>query len=233
MLDKFVKPGSKVVFYKEPLQEYNLKVQKILSDFEVIIIDDNDDSSLQLDKNKYYTLDFYARSSVYKCSVYITSIYIEDKHKCYKVRLDSPLKKEDRRRYQRYPCHSLISYSVLQKSQVKDIMDNGLKETWQETVGTQWFKHASLEDIGGGGLRITSRQRLEKGEYLTCIMDFAEYSNKLKKELNFTLICEVVHMKKLYSERNLFDVRLKYIGITEQQRDEIIRFVFWLERQRI
>lgn len=33
--------------------------------------------------------------------------------------------------------------------------------------------------------------------------------------------------------KDIFDIRLKYVGITEQQREQIINFGFWLERQRI
>lgn len=233
MLDKFIKAGIKVAVHREPLPEYNLELQKVLSGSEAVITGSSSGSSPGLDKNKYYTLDFYARDGIYKCSAYITSIYNKKDRICYKIQTASPLRKEDRRRYQRYPCHALISYSVLQKEQALDIIKNNWGEAWPETAGIQWFKHASLEDIGGGGIRITSRQRLEKGTYLACTLDFAEYSSKIQDKPDFALICEVVHIKKLYSERNLFDVRLKYIGITEQQREKIIRFVFWLERQKI
>lgn len=231
MLDKVIKAGSKVVFYKEQFQECNLKLQKILSDLEAVVVNDNANSSCILEKNICYTLDFYAKDSIYKCMAYITSIYNEDKCKCYKIKINSPLKRQDRRRYQRYPCHTMVSYSVLPEAKALDIIANNWKETWKENSGIEWFKHASLEDIGGGGLRFTSRQRLEKGQYLACILDFAEYGNKLKDKPDFALMCQVVHTKKLYSERNLFDVRLKYIGITQQQHERIIRFIFWLERK--
>lgn len=234
MLDKFVKAKSKVVFHKDS-SEYSLKVQKVLSESEVIIIDESEkaSSSYMLNKGEYYVLDFYAKDGIYKCSAYIISVHTEDGCRCYTIQINSPLRKEDRRKYQRYPCRALISYSILPEARAKDIIDNGVGEIWKEIDGVQWVKHASLEDISGGGLRFTSRQRLKKGSHIACTLDFTEYNNKIKDKLGFALVCEVVHIEKLYDERNLFDIRLKYIGMTEQQREIIIRFVFWLERQRI
>ncbi len=234
MLDKFVKAKSKVVFHKGSL-EYTLKVQKVLSESEVAIIDESEKakSSYILNKGECYILDFYVKDGIYKCSAYIISVYDEDGHRCYTIQVNSPFRKEDRRQYQRCPCRALISYSVLPEAKTKDIIDNGMGEIWKEINGVQWVKHASLEDISGGGLRFTSRQRLEKGTHIACILDLKEYNNKIKDKLDFTLVCEVVHIEKIYDKRNLFDIRLKYIGITEWQRELIIRFVFWLERQRI
>lgn len=234
MLDKFVKAKSKVVFHKDS-SEYSLTVQKVLSESELIIIDESEkaNSSYMLNKGEYYVLDFYAKDGIYKCSACIISVHTEDEHRCYTIQINSPLRKEDRRKYQRYPCRALISYSILPEARAKDIIDNGVGEIWKEIDGVQWVKHASLEDISGGGLRFTSRQRLEKGSHIACTLDFTKYNNKIKDKLDFALVCEVVHIEKLYDERNLFDIRLKYIGITEQQREIIIRFVFWLERQRI
>lgn len=39
--------------------------------------------------------------------------------------------------------------------------------------------------------------------------------------------------RELVNVKHIFDIRLKYIGITEQQREQIIHFGFWLERQKI
>lgn len=230
MLDKFVKAESKVVFHRD-LSEYSLKVLKVLSKSEAVIVgeSENASSSYILNKGECYILDFYVKDGIYKCSAYVISMYTENGYRYYTIQISSPLRKEDRRKYQRYQCRALISYSILPKAQAKDIIENGVGQLWKELDGVQWVKHASLEDIGGGGLRFTSRQPLEKGSHLACTFDSTEYNNKL----DFALVCEVVHIEKLYNKRNLFDVRLKYIGITEQQREIIIRFVFWLERQRI
>lgn len=225
MLDKC----TKVVVHKNAVRICSMKLDKILSDSEFVLVG----TSQMLNKSECYDLDFYARDSIYKCNAYIIDTYNEYENKCYKFQTNSPFKREDRRKYQRYPCREIISYCVLPESQVRDIISEYMGDAWKDIDGVQWVKRASLEDIGGGGLRFTSRQELKKGTYLACTLDFSKYNNQFEDKLDFAIMCEVVHIEKIHSERNLYDVRLKYIGITEQQREKLIRFVFWLERQKI
>jgi len=233
MLEGLVKNGSKTVFYKDGVQVC-LKLHKILSEYEFLVIDQDNKNQTVLNKNECYTLDFYNPDGLYRCNAYIISIYSKDGAGCYKARTSSQLKKVDRRMYHRYPCHALFSYSAIQKAQVRDILDGEWQEVWKEIAGVQWFKHAPLVDISGGGLRFTSRQRLNKGDYLVCTLDFGEYNKKNKEKIleAFPIMCEVVYVEKIVKDRNVFDIRLKYTGITERQREQIIHFVFWLERQR-
>ena len=126
-------------------------------------------------------------------------------------------------------CHALFSYSVLQKAQIHDIINRGWKEAEKSFPAIAGFKQEQLADIGGGGIRFTSKQLISKGNYLLCILKLDGYGNGK----SLPVLCKVVYSDRLVNDKDKFDIRMKYTGITEQQRKEIIHFVFWLERQRM
>lgn len=240
MLEELVSNESKVIFYKCLFQpeagsmEKNkvccCQLYRILSDSEIIVTDNGSSAgNTVLKKHECYILDIYNLNKVYRCNAYYILSNSEDGNFYYTVRIVSPVQKVQRRRYQRYPCHSLFAYSVLQKEQVYDIINKEWEEVKKSLANLHGFKQEVLSDISGGGIRFTSKQLLEKGEYLFCILNFGGYNNKKA----FPVICEVVYSGELINVKHVFDIRLKYIGITEQQREQIIHFGFWLERQKI
>lgn len=240
MLEELVSNESKVIFYKCLFQTGNddmeknkvckCQLQKILSDSEIIVAcSDNDGDGAALKKHECYILDIYNLNKVYRCNAYYIQGSNENGYNYYIIRIVSPVQKVQRRRYQRYPCHSLFSYSVLQETQVQDIINKEWEEVKKSLAGLSGFKQEALADISGGGIRFTSKQLLEKGEYLFCVLDFGGYNNKKA----FPVICQVVYSGQFVNIKDVFDIRLKYLGITEQQREQIIHFGFWLERQGI
>ena len=110
-----------------------------------------------------------------------------------------------------------------------DIINRGWKEAEKSFPAIAGFKQEQLADIGGGGIRFTSKQLISKGNYLLCILKLDGYGNGK----SLPVLCKVVYSDRLVNDKDKFDIRMKYTGITEQQRKEIIHFVFWLERQRM
>ncbi len=240
MLEELLSNESKVIFYKCLFQpeidsmEKNkvccCQLYRILSDSEIIVTGTGSaDEDTGLKKHECYIIDIYNLNKVYRCNAYYISANSEDGNCYYTIRIVSPAQKVQRRRYQRYPCHSFFAYSVLQKEQVYDIINKEWEEVKKSLADLHGFKQEVLSDISGGGIRFTSKQLFKKGEYLFCILNFGGYNNKKA----FPVICEVVYSGELVNVKHIFDIRLKYIGITEQQREQIIHFGFWLERQKI
>ena len=241
MLEELVSNESKVIFYKCLFQpgEYGMEknkvcschLHKVISDSEITVIDDSEDSDGRtlLKKHECYILDIYNLNKVYRCNAYYISSSSGDGYCYYTARIVSPVQKVQRRRYQRYPCHSLFAYTVLEKTQVHDIINKEWEDVKKSLSGIKGFKQEALSDISGGGLRFTSHQMIGKGEFLFCFLNFGGYNSKKA----FPVICEVVYSGEMANIKDIFDIRLKYVGITEQQREQIINFGFWLERQRI
>lgn len=229
--------GCKLILYRslfQPLREdlekdkaLQCRLHKIISCTEMAVMDD-DDKKTDLEKNECYIADFYTDGGILRCSVYPSSSYSEDGFRYFIIKRDSPFQEIQRRGHQRYPYHAVFSYSLLQDAQVRDIMDKGWKEAGRNISSVQGFKQKQLSCISGGGLRFISDKPLEKGSYLFCILDFSGFSSKRA----FPVLCRVVYTEKSAGKKGGYDIRLKYIGIAEEQREKIIRFVFWLERQR-
>lgn len=238
MLNGLLNAESKVVFYKNSFQRENSKIEEnlickckvheVLSDSEVVVKDDDNDK-IEFQKHVCYIVDFYTANKVYRCSAYYVSDYSEDGYQYFTIEVVSPLQKMQRRNHQRYPWHTIFSYSVLQEAQVHDIINKGWDEVKENLLADPRFVEESLVDISGGGLRFTSKNVLNTGDFLLCLLKMENYGGKEP----FPVLGEVVYTGNLSNDRDKSDIRLKYIGITEKQREEIIRFVFWLERQRI
>ena len=240
MLEELVSNESKVIFYKCLFQPGNddmeknrvckCQLHKILSDSEIIVTcSDNSEEGTAPKKHECYILDIYNLNKVYRCNAYYIQGSNENGYSYYTVRIVSPVQRVQRRRYQRYPCHSFFAYSVLQEAQVHDIINKEWEEVKKSLAGLSGFKQEALADISGGGIRFTSKQLFEKGEYLFCVLNFGGYNNKKA----FPVICQVVYSGQFVNIKDVFDIRLKYLGITEQQREQIIHYGFWLERQGI
>jgi c-di-GMP-binding flagellar brake protein YcgR len=75
-------------------------------------------------------------------------------------------------------------------------------------------------DISGGGMRLAVKEHVLHGHYLVV-------SVKLPEVLN--LLCKVIWVDKDNINRN-YKVALRFEGISERDRDKIIRFIF--ERMR-
>ncbi len=237
MLEELIKVGDKTVFYKssyknkkfdETKRLYIGQIEKILSDSKLVMSGDNDSIKDIFCENECYIADIYSSNKVYRCSVYYISDYTEGDKCCFTIETVSPLQKIQRRRHQRYSCHMLFSYYVLQEEQVYDIIEKGWESFDAESYNNKSeFIQNSLVDISGGGLRFTSDKNLNIGDYLFCLLKIDD------KGSGFPVIGEVVYSDRFLNDNDKFDIRIKYIGITEDQRRDVVEFVFWLERQKL
>ena len=237
MLEELIKVGDKTVFYKSSYKNKNVdenkrlyigQIEKILSDSELVISGDNDGIKDIFCENECYIVDIYSSNKVYRCSVYYISDYTEEDKYCFTIEPVSPLQKIQRRRHQRYSCHMFFSYYVLQEEQVRDIIDKGWESIDVETYSSRSkLIQNSLVDISGGGLRFTSDRKINIGDYLFCLLKIDDIGS------SFPVIGEVVYSDRFVNDNDKFDVRIKYIGITEDQRRDVVEFVFWLERQKL
>ena len=237
MLEELIKVGDKTVFYRNSYKNNKRfdetkrlcigQIEKILSDSELVISNDNDIRDIFCE-NECYIADIYSSNKVYRCSVYYISNYTEGDRYYFTIEPVSPLQKVQRRRHQRYSCHMFFSYYVLQDEQVHDIIEKGWESFNVEMDNTKpELVQNSLVDISGGGLRFTSDRGFNIGDYLFCLLKIDDTGS------GFPVIGEVVYSDRFVNDNDKFDVRIKYIGITEGQRRDVVEFVFWLERQKL
>lgn len=189
-------------------EKYKCRLSKIISDSVIVV---ESDKTFDFDKNVCYETYIYSANKLYRCNSYFKADYTEGRIKKTEIEIVSPLERIQRRKHKRYVCHEKFSYSVLQNGTVHDIIEE--KELLSDT----------LVDISGGGIRFKSEKFYEKGIRLLC-----DISLGAGKCVN--VVCEVVASFKLQNEYGMYDIRMKYIGISEEERKNIIKYVFELER---
>lgn len=80
-------------------------------------------------------------------------------------------------------------------------------------------------DISGGGIRFTSNQPYERGQYVLLMF---RLTNETTDE-SFFLVSQIVETQKVDTDR--YSVRAKFIFKDLKDREKIVRFVFEEERR--
>jgi c-di-GMP-binding flagellar brake protein YcgR len=78
------------------------------------------------------------------------------------------------------------------------------------------MKNGIIVDISGGGMKAVVKEQMINGHY-------AIASIKIPENLN--LLCKIVWVEKDTINRN-YRVALSFEGISERDRDKIIKFIF-------
>lgn len=205
-------------------EEYVLctgQIQKILSETELTMLSENVETELK--KNTGYIMYLMSYEEVFRCSVYCRSVYDEEGKTVCQFEIVSPFEKVQRRKHHRVSCRSKIYFEKIALSEIEAqsyeiVCDAGEPEKDTED---------SLVDISGGGIRFTSKQKVEKNEYLSICFFIVQNGKKIQMKT----YGQVVYTGFFGKEEDCYDIRLKYVGLTELQKEQIIRFVFRLERE--
>ena len=95
-----------------------------------------------------------------------------------------------------------------------------LKEKWEEGVGI-------TKDISGGGVRFLSDTKINPGSIIEIKLELPMYPYCISAE------AEVLEAKLIKDQdgKEKFEHRVKFINIDEDEREDLIKYLF--ERQRI
>lgn len=237
MLKEHIKKDSLVKLYrtKQLLEDYENeekllvcrgRVAQIVSDSEMeILIDASEEENLQ--KNICYILYLFLPQEVLMCSCYFMSAYAEGEQKNVTLDLVSALEFVQRRMHQRVSCHSRIFYQEIEKEELKSMAEH--VEIFDELREQREFYEESLIDISGGGVRFVSKKKLAVDSYVSVCFEIVNE----KRAVEMKVTGQVVYAMPLRNEQDSYDIRVKYIGLAEEQREKIIHFVFQLERDSI
>ncbi len=237
MIEEHIKKDALVRIYdkKQDLEDYSEeerfqicqgKIRRFASEAEIeILLEKNIEVNLQ--KNVCYIIYFFCGKKVFMCSCYYKSFYAEEEEHIMLLELVSPLEQVQRRMYQRVSCHAKILYWAIEKEQA--IQYRKMAKLPEEAEEPESSVENSLVDIGGGGLRFTSRTFVPLDSFLFVRFEIMNG----KKTEGVQTVGQVVYSMPHHSDKDCFEIRMKYIGLTEEERKQIIHFVFQLERDSI
>lgn len=237
MIEEHIKKDAVVRIYdtKQDLEDYSEeerfqicqgKIKRFISETEIEIFLDNE-IEIELQKNVCYIIYFFFGKKAFMCSCYYKSFYEEEEQHMILMELVSPLEQVQRRMYQRVSCHFKILYWEITKEQAVQYRETAKLPEGVQEPGSSAEK--TLADISGGGIRFTSKTPVPIDSFLFIRFEIM----KGKKSTGMQTVGRVVYSMPHHSEQDCFEIRMKYIGITEEERKQIIHFVFQLERDSI
>ena len=174
-----------------------------------------------LDVGDKYSAVFYTDKGLLQCNVVISSRYKSGNLFFMEVKLLTKPEKVQRRAYYRYPCKLESKYFVL--SEEDFVAGNANNPELAEKA--EW-NPAMILDISGGGMRVLQKINRERGTLLK--VNFA-LPGKDKNQM-FSLVARVLSSTLKEGRGELYELRMKFLRISNDDRDSIIRFIFESER---
>ena len=250
MLKEYLKEGTKLrLFHPEQIldglvfdgesQVCEGTLSGRISDTQIEMILSASAEEKPLHKKFIYLLYLYPGHKVYRCSACFYSEYRNDSGRVLCLEIVSHLEILQRRMHQRVSSHARISWQELKDERQAELLKRGE----QAVIGQMGpgdsrtipflenlpVYEESLVVISGGGIRFISKHSVEVGKVI--LADFALFDDK--NTARVTVPGQVVSAGLLRNGPDNYDIRVKYLALSEQERERIVRFVFQLERDML
>lgn len=238
ILSKYVLPGSKVDIRvtkrkkgdkeSEESKYYQTQVYDVISEDRIEVV-------MPMEKTKIvllpiggeFDLFFYTETSIYQCRSKIVDR--NKKENVYLLTMDliSNLRKHQRREFYRFSCALEMKARVLGVEEITSLEEKGMKE--EMTVPGLPLKRSIIVDISGGGLRFVSDYKYEPESVILCKYQLDSYEGTKVVEV----LGKVLSVSEIENRSGMFEHRICYINISEDEREEIIKFIFEEERRSL
>lgn len=169
-----------------------------------------------------YTACFYTGKGLLQCNVLITSRYKSGNLFFLEILMLGELSKVQRREFYRYRCTIDAKIRVVSDEEY----ETGIPDDISVPEDMLPWDDAKLLDISGGGAKLVQKNNLEKNEvvklkFIVSILDEALY---------FNLFARILSSTRFNGRTDIYEQRLEFMKITQEDRDKIIRFIFENER---
>lgn len=172
-----------------------------------------------------YTACFYTERGLLQCNVLIVSRYRSGNLFFLDVSLLGKLEKVQRRQFYRYDC--LIDAKIRVVSDEE--YDTGIPDDISVPEDELPWQPAKIVDISGGGVRLNQRKHIERNE----VVKLKFMVSILGDILSFNLFARILSSVPIQGRMDMFEQRMEFLKITQDERDKIVRFIFESERMKI
>lgn len=175
-----------------------------------------------LSVNDKYSACFYTDKGLLQCNAIVTSRYKDGNLFFLEILLLGELSKVQRREFYRYNCVMDAKIRVVSD----DEYETGRPDNISIPEDDLDWQPAKISDISGGGVKLFQRVYLERNEvvkikFRVIIID---------EVINFNLFARILGSTSVQGRSDLFEQRLEFMKISQDERDKIIRFIFESER---
>ena len=234
ILSKYIVPGNRLQLQKIVRLRADGGVGQKTYDSQVIeiISDDRIEIAMPFEKTKLvvlpvggeYNLFFYTPNGLYQCSARVVDRYKSSNVFSVLVDLTSNLRKYQRREYYRFSCALEMNSRTLQEQEVLAIENNV-----DSLVPELPLQRSIIVDISGGGLRFVANYVYEIDSLILC--KYHLWIGGESKEFN--LCGKVLSVKELENRPGVYEHRVQYVNMDDENREEIIKYIFDAERMTL
>lgn len=235
MLSNIIGPGCKIdlqIMEKRKTDEndqadkpiYHSQVYDILTEDKLEIVMPMEKTKLiLLSVDEEYDVTFYSGKTLYQCFVRVVDRYKSNNMYIVAVELISSLRKCQRREYFRFNCAIEMRARNLEEPEVRQIIEKNHCDLIQDMP----FRSGIMVDISGGGMRFMSQEDYERGKLICCSFGL-NIGGQMKV---FNAISMVLYIKDVVNRKDVYEYRVKFIGLKLNEREEIIKYIFEEERK--
>ncbi len=236
MISKYIGPGDKVeLIMAEHLPGTSEEAAKriYVSRINEIQSEDRLEIMMPMEKTKLillpvdteYDMYIYSKNGLYQCFVRVVDRYKSNNMYLLVVELTSNLRKNQRREYYRFSCALEMNSRTLEAAEVQAIEE---QKPYSLVPGLP-LKRSVIVDISGGGIRFVADQQYEVGNMIYCCYHlFVNNERKL-----YEVTGKVLDVKPLENRKDVYEHRVQYVNISEDIREQIIRYIFQEERKNM
>lgn len=235
MLSRIIKPGDRIEISPvekkgNHVEEENTTTKTYVSQVQSVLSDERMEIVMPMEGTKIVLLpvdavfDMYltTRNGLYQCFMRVIDRYKSNNVYLLVVELTSNLRKYQRRDYYRFSCALEMKSRELSRDEIRVV------DTVEEfiTPGLP-LKQSVIVDISGGGLRFLSNHQYEPGSLI-----YINYCLLIKEKVKeYNLVGKVLAIKPSENRKGVYEHRVQYVNIGNEEREEIIRYIFEEERK--
>ena len=231
MIEKYVMPGTKLdmkAFKRtgsdKDSRTYSTKVYDVVSDDRIeLFMPIESQKLILLPVDAEYEMFFYTEQGLYECVGRVVDRYKTNNVYIILMELETNLRKYQRREYYRYSCALDMDARNLFEEELVGVDS----DPEYHLVPGLPLKRSIIVDISGGGFRFVSDYQYEKGSLIYC-----NYRLFIKGEpKEYKLVCKILDVRELENRPGEFEHRVQYMNLDNEEREEIIQFIFEEERR--
>ncbi|MEE1342098.1 MAG: flagellar brake protein [Lachnospiraceae bacterium] len=170
-----------------------------------------------------YSLCFYTSSGLYQCKATIVERYKENNMFFLVLERKTPLSKLQRRQFYRFNCMMEVQYRSILEGEEIDVKEMERAEV----LKLNWSK-AVMIDLSGGGMKLATTLQANKQDEVQISMVLPLSTGAKQYYIKGVVVASIPSANR----SNVFEHRIEFKDITNQEREEIIKYIFEEERRR-
>lgn len=171
-----------------------------------------------------FEIFFYTTNGLYQSKGKVIDRLKENNIFVLVIELTAPVEKNQRREYFRYSCTIDIKYDIVSEYESTLILQEEIEDARGKKIV---WKKGIIVDISGGGIRFTSDEEFTRNSYVLC--RFTLIINNRMKE--FCTVTKIISSQKIENRNGQYESRAKYISMSPEETEEVVRYIFIEERK--